>query len=366
MNRLDRYVGRIMLGAFGATLLFFLFLSILVDLLNNVGKYADRAAQEQLGGFDMAVRLLWYYGKLLPVLVTSVTPIATVIAGMFTVARLQHANEVVPMLFVGRSIHRVLRPILLVGCGAAGGMAACWQWVVPNVGAALASEEAFLRDGTVTIRSLVHEREVAGTAEYFYVKEFQPRERTMTDVRLLAQGVLAGEVRLVAAPAASWDDERQDWRLQAGVLSHARGGEPAQWLGRPDLTPAVLVRQSRDTIDPELLSYSDLVEMAAARPNRPDIRLALHRHVTYPLANLLFLLLTLPLAVFYERGGRFERVLAAIVLCGGYMLCDLTCQSLGNRVGADGAPMLHPVVAAWLPTIVFGSLGVVLTGGAKT
>ena len=115
MSALDRYVGRIVLGAFGAALVFFVFLTVVVDLLNNVAKYADRAIEQGLGGFDLAMYLGLYYVKKLPVLFTMVTPFATVIACMFAVARLQHANEVVPMLFVGRSVQRILRPTLWLG-----------------------------------------------------------------------------------------------------------------------------------------------------------------------------------------------------------------------------------------------------------
>jgi lipopolysaccharide export system permease protein len=359
MTRLDRYVGRIVLGAFVAALLFFVFLAVLVDLLNNLPRYADRAAEQGLGGVDLAAYLLLYYGKLTPVLVTTVTPFAAVIAGMFSVARLHHANEIVPMLFVGRSIHRVLQPILW--CGVLGGviMASSWQWVVPHVGAALASDETFLRQGSTVQKALVHESH-AEISQYFYVREFHPLERRIVGAYLLAQGDLASDVALIRADEAVWDDTRGDWRLVGGVIEKARSSAPQEWLERPDLTPALLLQQSRDTVDPETMSYTELLELSAARPNRPDLRLALHRHVTYPLSCLLLLLLALPMAVRYERGSRIDRILTAIALCGGYMLVDLTCQSMGTQ------RMLHPVVAAWTPTILFGSLGIVLYGGTRT
>ena len=104
----------------------------------------------------------------------------------------------------------------------------------------------------------------------------------------------------------------------------------------------------------------ELAELIQLRPNRKDVRLAFHRHITYPLANLLLLLLALPMAVRFERGSRIDRILIAIGLCGGFMLVDMICQSLGQR--GD----LHPIVAAWSPTILFGSLGIVLFGGIRT
>ena len=363
MTALDRYVGRIALGAFVAALVFFTFVMTVVDLLNNVAKYADRATRQGLGGFDLALYLGWYYVNRLPIVLTAVTPLATAIAGMFTVARLQHANEVVPMLFVGRSIQRIARPMLWLGLAAGLGMAANWQWVVPRVGADIAARETFLRAGNTTQKGLVVERRQEGS--YFNAEQFDPKENTLRGVNMLLHGALAADHSLTTAPSATWDRERRDWRLHDGELHRPDGTgavlvSPQPWLGRPDLTPALLVQQARDAIEPEMLSYSDLVALTISRPHQSQVRLALHRHITWPLANVLLLLLVLPLAVHFERGSRVGRVLAALGLCGAYMLLDLVCQRLGAR------NLVHPVVAAWVPTIVFGSFGVVLFGGTRT
>ncbi|MBX3462064.1 MAG: LptF/LptG family permease [Planctomycetes bacterium] len=359
MTLLDRYVGRIVAGAFGACLLFFLFLTILLDLLNNLPRYVDRAAEQGFGGMQLAVYLGLYYLKLLPVLFTTVTPFVTVIACMFAVARLQQANEVVAMLFVGRSIQRILAPMLVCGACAGLAMAACWQWVVPHVGAALAADETFLRRGSAVQTNLVHE--VRGEIDQFlYVSEFDPVAKTLRGVRMLTESALAIETTLVSAPVAVWDPERRDWRLAEGKAISRERDVPQAWLQRPDVTPEILLQRSRDTIDPEILSYTDLLELVESRPNRADVRLALHRHFTHPLGNLLLLLLALPMAIWYERGSRTERLLLAIALCGGFTMLDITCQNLGSH------GLLHPVVAAWSPTIVFGALGAVLFGGTRT
>lgn len=358
MTGLDRYVGRIAVGAFAAALAFFLFLSVLVDLLGNVSRYADRAFKAGLSGFDLAFYLVGYYAKLLPVLVTTVAPFAVAIAGMFAVARLQQANEVVPMLFTGRSVQRVLRPILALAVAVGLAMASCWQWVVPGVGAELATAETFLRESRTVHKNLVHELREEGRS--LQVLEFDPIANSLVDVRMIERGQHGADVTLTRAARAAWDAGRGDWRLEGGRVERTRRSDPAEWLGRPDLTPAVLVAQSRDTIDPEMLSYTDLQALLRARPNRADVRLAFHRHVTWPLACVLLLLLVLPLAVHFERGSRTSRVLGAIGLCAAYMLFDLTCQSLGKR------GLVNPVVIAWAPPILFGSLGAVLFGSSRT
>jgi len=328
-----------------------------MELLGRLSRFIDRAGGQGLEGLDLVVYLVGYYAQLLPVTFLMITPYVTVIACMFAASRLLNANEVVPMLFVGRSTQRILRPMLLCGACAGVAMAACWQWVMPHLGATLAEYESVLNQGSPTHKCLVDESAKGS----IYIREYDPREGTwkMSDVAMFNEGVLAADNTLVTAPAANWDATRRDWRLEKGLVKRGRKDLPREWLERPDLTPDVLLQRSRETVVPDTLSYTELLETMALRPNR-ELRLALHRHITYPLANLVLLLLALPLAVSFERGGRIGRLLAAIGLCLAYMMFDLACQNLG-RTG-----LVHPVVAAWSPTIVFGALGVVLFGSART
>lgn len=365
MSLLDRYVGRIVAGAFGAGTLFFLFLMVVMDLLGNLTRYVNKAAQNGMSGLDLALYLASYYTKLLPVLFTTITPFVTVIACMFSVARLQAASEVVPMLFVGRSTQRILRPMLLCGVLAGLGMAACWQWVVPVVQPSIAQTSTFFSAGSTKVRGIVHESG-EGVRQSLHVLQFDPAAETLSDIRMLNEGAQPGDNSLIVAKSATWDRVRRDWRLDLGRESRPSAGgngveeRPVEWLGRPDLTPTELLKRGRESIEPETQSYTDLMETIELRPNRPDFRYALHHHLAYPLANLILLLLALPLAVNFERGARMSRLLAAIALCGGYVTTDLACQGLGEL------GYMHPVVMAWTPVILFGSLGIVLFGSTRT
>jgi lipopolysaccharide export LptBFGC system permease protein LptF len=360
MSRLDRYVGRIAAGAFGAGLLFFTFLMVVLDLLGNITRYVNHASKQGLSGMDFALFLAEYYAKFLPVLVTMVAPFVTVIAGMLTVARLQGANEVVPMLCTGRSTRRVLRPVLTMGVLAALGMGACWQWIVPQVGGSLMEANLVLNEGRSSQRNLVLETGDA-VRTVLFAREYVPTERTMQGVAMLRLDERRQEPpTLVRAERASFDAQRGDWQLERGVEITPAGERDLAWLGRPDLTPQVLLQRGREQVDPESQSYSELLETIAARPNRVGVRMALHRHLAAPLANVILLLLALPFAVSFERQSRTGRLLVAIGLCAGFTLANLACQSFGEH------GFVHPVVAAWLPTVVFGALGVALWGGLRT
>jgi lipopolysaccharide export system permease protein len=126
------------------------------------------------------------------------------------------------------------------------------------------------------------------------------------------------------------------------------------------VTPRMLWLSGREAKTSSLLSYSELLDLIALSPRRHDLVINLHYHLTWPLANLLLLLLALPFAVQFERGSRVGRIVLAILICGSYLVVDLTCQNLGRR------EYLHPILAAWTPTILFGSLGTVMFGGIRT
>ncbi|MGE3172308.1 MAG: LptF/LptG family permease [Planctomycetota bacterium] len=356
---LDRYVGRAVLGSLLASLVFFVFLTILLDLLSNLGRYLDIADREDLGMFGLFWFLAGYYLRMTPFSFVSIAPFVTVIGSMFAIARLMSQNELQPMLFVGRSMSRVLRPTLVAGGVMALGMAACWQWVMPNIAADVTAAQTFLSGGQRAIRNLVLEQR----GESFVglqVAEYDPEARRMIGVAMLRVGAEPGDASLIRGSAAQWDDDKGDWRLEDGVRRTGASDRPCAFLGAPEWPPRLVLQRGQENVPVELFSYDELLATRAERPNRKDVAMALHRHITYPLANLILLLLALPFAIHFERGSRIERVLSAIGVCVAYLLFDLTCQNLGYN------GWLHPIVAAWSPTILFGSLGVVMFGSVRS
>ncbi len=359
IDRLDRHVGKAVLGSVAASLLFFVFLTVVLDLLKSLGDYLDAADKSGVSTVGLLWFLFGYYLKLLPLTFVGVAPFATVIGCMFAVARLMGQNELQPMLFIGRSMVRILRPALLTGAVVGIGMVGCWQWVVPVIATDIDSAATFLSGGDRPLKNLVLEqRGEAFTG--LRVREYQPMKLQMIDVDLLRTSSQPGDAVLVRASSATWDAALGDWRLENGVRRTPRGEDPCTILGAPEWTPEVVRQRGQDTVDCDTLGYTELLELREQRPNRKDVAMALHRHITYPLANLVLLLLALPFAIHFERGSRIERVLSAIVICAAYMLFDITCQSLGYN------GWWRPAVAAWAPTILFGSLGVVMFGSVRS
>ena len=86
-----------------------------------------------------------------------------------------------------------------------------------------------------------------------------------------------------------------------------------------------------------------------------------HSRVASPLINFVLLFLGIPFVVGFERMSRniFLRVGISILICCAFFVLSYICMNLGNM------GILHPVLAAWLPGVVFGCLGLFLFDGMR-
>lgn len=358
-GRLDRYVSKAVYGAYAAGLVFLIGLMALLDVLMNLAGYLDSAAERDVGVVSLFVLLAEFYVVNVPFLFVMIAPFVTVIAGMFAVARLMGANEVVPMIFTGRNMLRVLRPLLFVGAMSAGAMVACWQYVIPALTETHERLRSELQGDAITIEDLVV-RLREGDERTMFADAYDPHAKRITRLQYINRGSTLADTMVTTARFADWNPESEVWDLTQGEEHGISTVRSVATLDVSLLTPELLSRTSKESKELVTLSYSELRDLQQLAPGRRDFVLAFQHHLTFPLANLILLMLALPFSVHFERGRKIERVLFAVLVCALYLLADLTCQNL-SRSG-----YFHPIFAAWLPPIVFGSLGGVFLGSIKT
>lgn len=358
ISRLDRYIAKSVVASYVATLLFVLSLFIIFDLLINMSRYMRLLNDSDMGILDILGTWAAFHLVSLPWIFVAVAPFVTVIGCMFAVSRFMASNEITPMLFTGRSIVRVVAPCMAMAAISGGAMGAVWETVLPATSRDMTKLETTLRGQEradfTNIALFSRNRK-----ERLMVSRFVPELQRMEGIVVVGFDDEGG-VYEIRARAANWHPEQEDWELQEGMTQNGRLRDPRAWLGVDGVSPEMLWLSSRDAKTSSLLSYTELLALMRMSPQRHDLVIALHYHLTWPLSNIVLLLLALPFAVRFERGGRTGRVVLAVTICAAYLVLDLTCQNLGR------GEFLHPILASWTPTIVFGSLGLVMFGGMRT
>jgi lipopolysaccharide export LptBFGC system permease protein LptF len=189
--------------------------------------------------------------------------------------------------------------------------------------------------------------------------EFRPANLEAVDFEAFLRRP-RGEVS-VKAPRAVWDDDR--WRLFDGqqvVMGDVQEVSEARVFSEPEFTPKMALTFRRAQDNPLELSFGEVRELIRRDPDNIIYRTLLQYHLTFPLANLVLLLVGIPVMLGYERGRGAERMALGGLLSLFYFGTDFVFRSLGLGGGVS------PLMASWMPVLAFGSLGVVLYDSMRT
>ncbi|MBS3734298.1 MAG: LptF/LptG family permease [Phycisphaerae bacterium] len=130
---LDRYILRSFLWATCLGFVSLLTLRIVLDLLVNMDEFAKLGLP--IG--ELARYIARYYGYKSVVYFTELGGIIIVFGAMFTLARMNHTNELTAMLASGVSLHRVVWPIVLCSMLLSGLIVADHELLIPSVASEL-------------------------------------------------------------------------------------------------------------------------------------------------------------------------------------------------------------------------------------
>jgi len=366
-GKIDGYVGGLFLAAYATSLLLIVGLVMIFDLASNLSWFEPWDD----GGSAPTRAIVSYYLVQTPFLYLQVAPFVTVLAGLFTVSRLVKNNEIIAALAAGISARRMLLPIFAGGLLAAAGMFALRELATGTLG--------FQRDALLDLLDQRREEQVIENLwfrdDYGNVVrliEFRPSTRPVSggapiaevrglEVTLQEEGV----AKLVRAPRAVWTHYPggDAWRLEGGRVQEVENETSVydiDVLEGVRFTPADVLLSHKGRERTMELSFGELESLAAKDPGNVAYQTLMQYHLTFPLANLVLLLVAIPRMVGRERGRRMEGLVEGSLLCVFYFCFDFVARALGM----DGT--LSPLLASWLPVLGFGSLGVALLESMRT
>jgi lipopolysaccharide export system permease protein len=356
ISRLDRYVARYFFSSWVVSAVFFIGLYGVYDLFAHFDDLLEGLEETEMGGLDV-VRM---YAYQLPTIVVLVAPFIMVMAALVTALRLQRHNEFMAMVLVGRSARRVLRPVLFLTFLFLIGLVWLQESLAPSV--ALERDElrwSLLKGNAERVIDNIKLKDSSGRVfvahEYNVTRESVGRLNVSYDDEYGRSFHISGE-------NATWRAENGGWKLENGrreVRDRSRDPvvEEEAYFIATDIRPEELLAESRQPFD---LSYADVLGLSERYPDSRLYRLLRHYHITYPLSVLLLVVLALPFVIRLDPGLRMRGLGISILMCLAFLIADATLRDFGSR------GFMQPVLAAWVPVIVAGSLATVLFASMDT
>lgn len=350
-DRLDRYVSGYFLSSYGMCLLFFVGMFVLVDLFGNIEDILEHAPRLRALGYSISDLAIGYYALLLPFIFLQLAPFVTAMGAMFALTRLRRNNEIVPMISAGRSVYRIVAPIFVFAVLAAVVMVVTQEYLAPR----LAGDRERLEKLLFRAKEerLLDARVRCGPDTFVFVRDYDPVRRTIASFDV---SVLTSDKPPIVGSGARWDERRRRFVWEE-KRPDGEGGFFAVVRELPEtLTPELIEAQSMGPYD---LSYSQ-AEFLWKRTGEPRWKVLLHYHLTFPLANVLLLLLCLPFVLQQHTRSVLLGMVIALLICAAYFTFDAVMRNLGEK------EVIHPVLASWFGVVFFGSLGIVLIDGVRT
>ncbi|MEM1125646.1 MAG: LptF/LptG family permease [Bacteroidota bacterium] len=360
MTLFERYLIRRLLTTYvygvGALIVFY----VVLHYVEYVDDFMDRGAV-------MREVFLVYYPSYVPEIVRLTSPLALFLGCVFVTSRLAQDLAITALQASGVSLYRLLRPYAVVGVLVTGFLFGFNGWVVPQTQRTVIEfEQKYLKSGSA--RNIeVNDLHRQNTPESVVTVGFYDR-LSQIGHRVSLQEYEAGRLTArVDAARMEWIDSLGTWQfVDALVRSFDEDGQ----VGRRSyptldttltILPRDLARSERDVEAMTLPEARDYVE-ALRRSGVNNLGLPLVQYYSkyaYPVANLILVLIALPLASVRRRGGQAVPFALGLSLAFVY----LALQKLTEPFGYAGT--LDPLLTAWLPHALFFVVALVILVTAR-
>lgn len=376
MNRLDRYILKEALPIFGFGLALYVGLALLSNLLPRA-QWLGTASFAGLAKF-LALQIPWAISLALPM--------GALLAVLLTYGRLSRENELLVMQAGGISVRRTARTFLLGGMVLTVLSLVLSEWVVPwaNRAQVLVYWNELVPERTAAFRLAGQDLAVGP-----YRLRFEGYDQASDELRQVRLESWQNQtLQVVLAGSATFQQSRlvfKDYRVYTLDLSqlplpdfasleqaqtHLRGFVKGQVIGQAGQTLTVKLSQTRQDLEAKYAggfeSYASLSHWwnQLRNPQTPprerlEARAQWHSGVALSFANLLILLLAIPVAV--QRASSFGTALAlALLLTLAYYVLFTTGKTIAlagtfpPEIAAWAANILALLAAWWLGRKVYG------------
>ena len=361
MKLLDRYVLRNFLEPFFICFFGFLSIWLIFDLTDNGSDLVQaKASMKTIGMF---------YVTQLPQIVLISLPVGLLLATLFSLSSMSRRNEIISMLTAGRSVPRVLLPLIVVGVIASAFLGWLNYELAPHAEAikksALEQISRGRRQGDVeSVNGYLFRDRMNGRT--WYIRRFRPDSMQFDGVHITQQDANGQITRKWYAKGAIYDPRTKTWSLNKGsIIDFNAAGDIEKrdnfedgfriirdWSETPWRIGSGQQEAQNLTV-PQLHSYLNFNADFPSVQLAPFRTYAQHR-LAMPLQCLVVIFLAGPLAIVFSRRGVIGGVAAAMVLYAGLLLSTYFFLALGK------GHRISPLVAAWFPNGIFLLIGVVL------
>ena len=378
MKILDRYVLVTFFKNYLISFLVLVGLYIALDMVFNFDDLVEppKAMATSISTPQIIFDIAGYYAYQTPAIFAYLSGIIAVVGAAFTLLRLSRFNEVTAVLAAGVPLLRVAAPIIVAGVALNGVLIADQELLLPHIMFKIVRSHEEMHIATpksFPIQLMQDDHKgLLSAASYTPPGDGRPAKIDFLDVverddQLRPRGHLQADM-------AVYDTHAKLWRLTNGL--HVSILQP-QPTGR-QMPAHVEVYKSNITPDEialwrggeyvQLLATSRINQLLERQESYGTVNLLRVKNfrITQPLANVILLLLAVPMVLKRDPGQLKSGAVKCLFLSGACMGCTFIAYQLAATPPSPEWMARWPATMAWLPIFIFGPLAVWLLDRVKS
>jgi len=357
---LDRYLLREQLVFMGIGLAVATALFVVIDLLQTLDRYIRIKPP--------LLYVLEHFVYRVPAALHDGLPVVMLVATIFLFLALTRYHELTAMKAAGMSLYRVAAPILLLGAGVAVTAGLFQELLLPRLNELGDEVDRVKIRGQMPRHLQSRERLWLRTADsrFYRVELLNPGSADLYGVTVLEVDHTTFRLQSrLDARRAHWTPD--GWELTDGAFREFSPSGEVQTI--PFVVTALDLREDIDDFTKihkpiSAMSYSELkdyvVRLEATGFQAKKYAVELYSKISFPVVNLIMVLVAIPFSLQSPRGGRLFGIALAIAIMAGYLVVHYVALAFAR------ADLLPPLLAAWTANIIFLGLGTSLFLRART
>lgn len=357
MKKLDLYLLRQFISILILSLLGFLCVFVIVDLIENLDRYIDNKMPWGI--------VLKYYGYSLPYFINIALPMSMMIASVFSIGLMAKRNEWTAMKSGGISLYRLTAPLLLFSIAVSlisfefDNTFVSWGMSMRGEIEKEYMKKKPRRRSKKTIKDIFMQKQ---EYQHIVITKYQSHSHKAEGITMITFADSLIQQRM-DAKKMTWIDTLKSWAISDYSLRNfdKNGSEINVIISKRDtllnfdFEPDDITKGNKH---PDELNFEELkARIKYLQSNGVDAtRWKVQRHfkVAFAFTNLIVVLFGIPLVVMKPKSGlAFGGGVSFLVIFSYYAFIKF-----GQSLGING--VMDPMLSAWLGNIVFISGGLLL------
>lgn len=349
---IDRYIMKKFIMTLFVSLILIIGIVIIFDISEKIDNFVSNQVPLKSIIFD-------YYVNFIPYFMNMFSPLFVFITVIFFTSRLAADSEIIAILSGGISFHRMMVPYILSAAIISLVSLGLNLFIIPRANEIrIAFEEKNVRDHSFKMRD-VHYQIAPG--QFVYVESFSKWNNTA--YRFTLESVEDSRVvSKISAESAVWDSTAGCWHLRNYFHRHYGAGlkDKVEYGEQIDTVCALTVTdfyQNEGTV--ETLSFAELNELVETQRMRGDSNIIFaqmerQRRFAMPFSAFVLTIIGVSLSSRKKRGGIGINIGIGIALAFSYILFMRFSEMF---VYTNTLP---PIIALWLPNLLYSGIAAVL------